>query len=254
MEVIAQTLDPSGEDMLSGWEHSIFKEGERGTRRERLQLAMDRASDMLSDNLSWLVEQREWIRRLDAFLSGRPYDDSTSVKTDSESTTLKETHTRPSMSPDWHKVLFRKFCARGFQAVGEKLVALGQKYFFISLDDCAALGASMAGSVLPSPHITLVGMQRILKAADTLSSQVHFWFLLLDTNPKTYLRALPPLQTTSHRLTSPLLPLPPFVYLGFNQMAHEVTIKTAREALTIKHLQRLGRPVSLSCITLLSQY
>ncbi|EIM81087.1 uncharacterized protein STEHIDRAFT_150135 [Stereum hirsutum FP-91666 SS1] len=230
MEVISETIDISKKDILADWDHPAPGEEEQSSRRRLLQLAMARATTVLSTHTSWLESEREWITRLKE-MSSRT------------STSPKKIDFPLTTSVDWHKILFQKFCTKGFNDLNDKLVALGHDTFFLTLDECAALGETTEPvDIDPLSHITLIAMHRILKAADTLNTKVQFWFLLLDTDPSRYLREPSGPRNSSSRLVRPLLPLPPFVYLGFNQMAHGIKIRTAREALSIKHLQRFGRP------------
>lgn len=184
---------------------------------------------------------------------------------------------------NWHSTLFARFCFAGFQALDRKLQALlgpqrkdhRKRRFFIALDECTALGESNPYDpngqmrMLPEDEILLGAMWRILKAADILhtkrktntntNTNTKFWFLLLDTDPGPFLR--PPGSTGRKEK---LRALPPFVYLGFNQMAPKVMGKEMergmekgkekgkgkgtrypREALQLKYLKMYGRPVSL---------
>lgn len=96
--------------------------------------------------------------------------------------------------------------------------------------------------------MTLIALQRILKAADSFVGTfqpITFWFLLLDTTSSAHMLAPSGPQAASWRLTSTVVPLPPFVYLGFNQMARELELKTAGQAMDLEHLKQFGRPVSL---------
>lgn len=107
------------------------------------------------------------------------------------------------------------------------------------------LGENDESALLPLSRMSLIAMQRIFKAADSFETKVKFWFLLLDTDPKVYLSAPSALAVPSSRIGRRYSSLPPFVYLGLNQMAHQVRIATAGESLSLKHLSKFGRPVSV---------
>lgn len=250
MEVIAESMGSAGTDILAGWAHPPPGQEEQSTRRQLLQLAIDLANAKLSTHDSWLSDTRKRLVRIDGKTStSQSESDGNSAQTGS--TSPEEQLSPLYTSPDWHKDLFEKLCVDGFKALNNKLVALERDHFFLALDECAALGPpAKSQDTEASSRISLIAMQRILKAADTLDTKVQFWFLLLDTNSKAYLLAPSGPRASSSRLVGKLATLPPFVYLGFNQMAHGTTIKTARQALSVEHLQRFGRPVS--CLSSIS--
>jgi hypothetical protein len=66
--------------------------------------------------------------------------------------------------------------------------------------------------------MSLIALQRIMKAYDDFVDEVHVWFLLLDTNSS--LIDLTPLgkDAPSDRFEKGFRSLPAWPYVGFNQM------------------------------------
>lgn len=102
----------------------------------------------------------------------------------------------------WHEKLFRLLCLRPAQQFLELLQGLGKDCFVLAIDECSALNSSR---VPTSDHraqygMSLIAMQRIIKAADEFKLAIPFWLLLLDTN-SSVLELVPPTKlSSSHRL------------------------------------------------------
>ncbi|KAF9022720.1 hypothetical protein BDP27DRAFT_1353196 [Rhodocollybia butyracea] len=133
----------------------------------------------------------------------------------------KSEATCPVLQPasSWHTSLFQQFCLPYFKTLAARLQNLGYEFAFIAFDECRELSPAQRKL---QPYISLIGLQRIFKAADrfALESGFEFWFLLLDTDPEPSL-VLPSGQAE-------YLP-PPFT-------------SNSRGALMLSHLQKYGRP------------
>lgn len=227
---IADEYDPSA---LKG-AHLSFSSRFPGTpesaRRESFfGLVFERAAAMLHDEDAFLVAKRGWI----ASLTQAPRENATAEE-------LKEFR---KSSPEWHRELFRKFCSSAFDRLIDKLHTAGETKFFLVLDGCCALGTGYQDEGGPLRHSSLIAFQRILKAAEHITTPVSFWFLLIDTCPSPVMLRPPSPPTSSSRFTRDLQPLPPFVYMDFNQMSDHFRKDKASASLEIENLKYLGRPV-----------
>lgn len=230
---------------MAAWEYLPPASSLFDTRSFFLKGVVDRASDMLSSHSDWLKGKHAWIARLRPLFGNNAAPYSISAHT----TSPQHDELLAQMSL-WHKNLFLAFCSKGFMALNNVVVSrLGRDRFVLALDGYSALGGPV--DLFPCNCMSHVAMRAIIKAADTLQTKVQFWFFLVDTNYQPLLPGL------SHHCSLSVLwghmwpprPLEPFIYLGFNQMAHAASIATAREALTVCHLQKFGRPVSTFLIT-----
>lgn len=232
------------------WDFSLLK-GERSKSRYGLpgspeaaqreaffQIVYDRANIMLRENESFLVEERKWIEGL-----GEKPKDSTATDERKEYDGKVKTS-----SPAWHQKLFRKFCEPAFEHLRDKLHAAGETKFFLALDECTMLGRGSAFERAPLRRSSLIALQRILKAAEHITHPVSFWFLLLDTNSSVVMLHPAGPHAASFRLTGDLQPLPPFVYLDFNQLMELMLRIRASDSLLLEGLKYCGRPVCLNVI------
>jgi hypothetical protein len=77
---------------------------------------------------------------------------------------------------EWHSRLFRKLCLPHFEELALVFSERETKYIVIAFDECSQF-----------PHMSLVALQRMIKAYDAFKpDDVTFWFLLLDTNSSIY--------------------------------------------------------------------
>ena len=150
----------------------------------------------------------------------------------------------------WHIDLFRYFCFHRYQSLVEVLRKLGQECFVFAFDECTELGKSV--TLLKDRNLqmgmTLIALQRIMKSFDAFSVEdITLWFLLLDTTS-----SIPDLlphgpDAPSVRLTEGHIPLPPWPYIGFNQVVpkdHMVRFQKPSDAHHLSHVKVYGRPVS----------
>lgn len=227
------------------WDFSLLK-GERSKsiygppgsteaaqREAFFQIVYDRANTMLRENDSFLVEEREWIQGLE----GKPKQSTTVDERKGYNGKVK------TSSPAWHQKLFQKFCEPAFERLRDKLHAAGETKFFLALDECAMLGKGSDFERAPLRRSSLIALQRILKAAEHITHPVCFWFLLLDSEPSAVMLHPPGPHVTSFRLTADLEPLPPFVYLDFNQFMEHMRRDRAFDSLLLESLKYCGRPV-----------
>ena len=104
--------------------------------------------------------------------------------------------------------------------------------------------------------MSLIELQRIIKAYDGFVSEVPVWFLLLDTNSSVV--DMTPLgkEAPSDRFEKGYRSLPAWPYVGFNQMAKKDVFvgkkKLPTDVHSMQHLKLYGRPVSNT--PLLSQF
>jgi hypothetical protein len=154
---------------------------------------------------------------------------------------------------DWHIRLFKCLCLPYATELAKVLKNMRQRYFILAFDECSELGLYQhpGGGRHPwSPNwgISLIALQRIIKAADTFSDlPITFWFLLLDTSSSIFDMVPHGPGAPSNRLTKELLPLPPWLYLGFNQMVAAnvmAGIQKPTDVLSVQHSKTYGRPVS----------
>jgi hypothetical protein len=152
----------------------------------------------------------------------------------------------------WHLRIFDLLCNSHFRRLSDLLNARNIKYLTIAFDECTLLNATASVSTPPSQwHMELVALQRIIKAYDSFKLPgVTFWFLFLDTSS-----SIPDLIQwgRSARLTSGYQTLPPWPYMGFNQMVPKdviARIKLPTDVLTLEHLKSHGRPASTMYLSL----
>ncbi|KZT00171.1 uncharacterized protein LAESUDRAFT_709256 [Laetiporus sulphureus 93-53] len=144
----------------------------------------------------------------------------------------------------WHVALFTRLAKPAFDLLAESVHRLKQKRFLLSLDECTELNdpGLLVGPKGPQREMSLIALQRIIKAADecTFPHDIEFWYMLLDTNSSVYELASSGPDASSFRLASALKPLPVWCYVDFDQMHDEFT--NAEDALLISFLAALGRP------------
>ncbi|KAA1465985.1 hypothetical protein DENSPDRAFT_810607 [Dentipellis sp. KUC8613] len=198
-------------------------------RLEFFRRVHGRANRLLLDHKNVLNEERRWINEL----SLSPHD---SERPEEE----VKTH-----SPQWHRKLFSILCRGAFVQLGDILKGAGHSKFFLSLDRCTILGQAPAAGRTPLPRMTLVAMQRIIKAADYElgNHPVCFWFLLLDTSPSVITRFPSGLRSAFFRPIANLQPLPPFTHLGFNQLMDRMPRQKASDSFFLENLKFTGRPL-----------
>lgn len=202
---------------------------EAARRYAFFEAVCERAASMLLEEDAFLVEERRWIESLDPAWRGS--------KLDLENKGLS------TCSPHWHVRLFAKFCQPAFDRLSAVLHAANQTKFFLALDECTTSGALLPDERGPSRSMSLIVIQRILKAAENMKKPVSFWFLTLDTSPSAGMQHSSISLAPSSRLTADLTPLPPFTYMDFNQLRHRLKKDTASASLSIENLKYLGRPV-----------
>jgi hypothetical protein len=158
----------------------------------------------------------------------------------------KSTHT----DPVYHKILYETLCLPNAKRLSLILKQEDFDKFVIAFDECSVLGfeSPHTESRGPSQDMSLIALQRIIKAGDQYDLDgVTIWYLLLDTNSSIFDLAPVGPNAPSYRLTAELTPLPVWPYLGFNQMVnptHAQNIRHAADVLSLEHLKVYGRPVS----------
>lgn len=236
--------------IADGWDISLLKAldpkfsyglpdtPEAARRQAFFKVVCDNAKTMLHKRSAFLAEKRRWIQSL------RPAP--TEGATDSE----REKHDKElsKSSSQWHAELFAKFCQPAFDRLSTKLHAAGETKFFLALDECTVLGGSAPNEREPSRKSSLIAFQRILKAAEHMTTPVSLWFLTLDRSPSAGMLVPSGPLVPSSRLTANLQPLPPFTYTGFNQLSHRLRTDKASASLDIENLKYLGRPVCPICV------
>lgn len=231
--------------IADGWDISLLKAldpkfsyglpdtPEAARRQEFFKVVCDNAKTMLHKRSAFLAEKRRWIQSLrPAPKEGAPNNER--KKYDEELS---------KSSSQWHAELFAEFCQPAFKRLSAKLHAAGHTKFFLALDECTILGGTSANEREPSRKCSLIAFQRILKAAEHMTTPVSFWFLTLDTSSSAAMLAPSGPLAPSARLTADLMPLPPFTYMDFNQLRHRFRTDTASASLDIENLKYLGRPV-----------
>lgn len=239
--------------IADGWDISLLKAlnsklsyGLPGTpeaarRQEFFKVVCDSAKTMLHKRSAFLAEKRRWIQSL----SPAPTEGATEREREQYDKELSKS------SSQWHAELFAEFCQPAFERLSTKLHAAGETKFFLALDECTILGGTAANEREPSRKSSLIAFQRILKAAEHMTTPVCFWFLTLDTSSSAAMLAPSGPLAPSARLTADLMPLPPFTYMDFNQFRHRLKTDTASASLDIGNLKYLGRPV---CSRICLQY
>lgn len=231
--------------IADGWDISLLKAldpkfsyGLPGTpeaaqRQAFFKVVCDNAKATLHKRSAFLAEKRRWIESLrPAPKEGAPADER--KKYDDELS---------KSSSEWHAELFAEFCKPAFERLSTKLHAAGHTKFFLALDECTILGGTAANEREPSRKCSLIAFQRILKAAEHMTTPVSFWFLTLDRSPSVGMLVPSGPLVPSSRLTADLQPLPPFTYTDFNQLSHRLRTDKASASLDIENLRYLGRPV-----------
>jgi hypothetical protein len=149
----------------------------------------------------------------------------------------------------WHHNLYDTFCHSSAKRIAE-LLRNKYAYLVIGFDECRHLNkASFADHSLSSPTMSLIALQRIIKAADRRRDELGnfaLWFTLLDTSPSVF--DLVPRRGAaafSSRLAGDLEPVPIWPYLGYDQMATKNGVSSSpQEATEVRRLLNYGRPVS----------
>ncbi|EIW87308.1 hypothetical protein CONPUDRAFT_87150 [Coniophora puteana RWD-64-598 SS2] len=202
------------------YELSLFKGKDRGfgyssTERASLfEAVYTKANTMLRENEEFLIEERKWI---DMVYGKAKWP----------------THKFPGGSKEWHQRLFARFCGEPFEEMSRKLEADHETRFLLAFDNCADLGRNLPEIDGPSRQMSSYALLRVLKAAEYFTKPVCFWFLPVDTNPSEILP----------HPSDVLRPLPPFVYLGFDQFIDRVQKDRASDSLCLRNLRNYGRPL-----------
>ena len=150
----------------------------------------------------------------------------------------------------WHLSLYDIFIRPSAETISGVLQQLGQTRIVFAFDECTQLGAAPRTGGIPIltavNQITLIALQRMIKAGDKHHlGDVTIWYILLDTNSSIIDLAPQSLLAPSFRLGLNHTTLPPWLYLGFDQMRRmQQPVLTPNDALHISHLQFYGRPVS----------
>ena len=137
------------------------------------------------------------------------------------------------------------------------------KWFVLAIDECSELNSTKLVHVSgPKPYlaplwsVSLIALQRIIKAYDDFVSEVPVWFLLLDTNSSVVDMTALGKEDPSDRFEKGYRSLSAWPYVGFNQMARKDvffdTKKLPTDVHFMQHLKLYGRPVSNT--PLLSQF
>ncbi|KZT07533.1 uncharacterized protein LAESUDRAFT_812151 [Laetiporus sulphureus 93-53] len=153
----------------------------------------------------------------------------------------------------WHRRVYAQLCkaaADGLREAFRKQLGPRFTYFIVAIDECTLLGATPMKSNDEidrgsTERMSLIAMQRIMKAADEFHEE--FWFVLLDTTSAVF-DLVPPTGALapSFRLDGKLRPLLPWGYFGFDQMVkgdiEQNGVPTLMAALTLNRLKMYGRP------------
>jgi hypothetical protein len=149
----------------------------------------------------------------------------------------------------WHISLFKHFCSAPAIQLAQVLRQLGQERFVLAFDECSQLGINKPMSNLRESimGMSLIALMRIIKASDKFNFEgVTIWYLILDTNSSIFEMFPQSLNAPSTRLTKELELLPPWSFLGFNQMVeahHTANIQKPTDVLSVEFLKKYGRPV-----------
>ena len=149
------------------------------------------------------------------------------------------------------------FCLPSFEKLSQILKKRNVKRFLLAIDECSELNSNIPVPVpgekpyrAPLWVMSLIALQRIIKAYDEFVAGVPVWFLLLDTNSSVINMAPLGKEAPSDRFEKGCRSLPAWPYVGFNQMAKKDIFAPANEIKlpthvhSLKHLKRYGRPVS----------
>jgi hypothetical protein len=159
----------------------------------------------------------------------------------------------PIKPADWHNKLYRILCLKQMKRLTRVLNDLKYKNLVFAFDECSYLGMQKiphGSEPLHKPpwFMSLIALLRIIKASDRFDDHdVTVWYLVMDTSSSVSDLAPSGRNAPSFRLTKELIFLPPWTYLGFNQMvdgAHREKIKKPIDALGVTHQKAYGRPVS----------
>jgi hypothetical protein len=202
-------------DMMQVWRYDTRPDVHNSSRHQCFAEVEARADVLLSENRTFL----------DEFYS-TSFWDGVSVGTVS-----------------WLKALVNHFCSLPAKRLAQVLRNFQQEYFILAFDECADLDDPW--TYPDGKGMSLVALIRLFHVADALCvGDFTFWFLLLRR------------KVTIHHMSAespffsspwPAYPvLPPWTYLGFNQMVgrrHSVDIRRPSDALSMQHLKAYGRPV-----------
>ncbi|ETW75888.1 hypothetical protein HETIRDRAFT_390312 [Heterobasidion irregulare TC 32-1] len=210
-------------DFLSDWDITDPGSSEQSRRHQLFTQVEDMAEAKLHNH-------REELRKL----RSRPMDDPE----------LSDHRTNALV---WHKSLLRVLVRPHMEALSELVHSRGHRRFIIAFDECTTLNSRIGIStdpklIPPRNEMSLIALQRIVKAADHLILPVKFWFLLLDTNSSLYDLVPPGQIAPSFRLRDKFSMLHPWMYLGFNQHLSNDRLSTPQQALLLRHLKMYGRP------------
>ena len=156
-----------------------------------------------------------------------------------------------------HKRLFIMLCLPSFEKLSQILKKRNVKRFLLAIDECSHLNSNIPVPLpgekpyrAPLWGMSLIALQRIIKAYDEFVAGVPVWFLLLDTDSSVIDMAPLGKEASSDRFEKDCRSLPAWPYVGFNQMAKKDIFAPANEIKlpthvhSLKHLKRYGRPVS----------
>jgi hypothetical protein len=150
-------------------------------------------------------------------------------------------------APVWHKRLFKLLCHPSFEKLSLILKKLHVKCFVLAIDECSELDSTQTYRA-PPWSMSLIALQRIIKAYDDFISEVPVWFLLLDTDSPVIDMSPFGKDAPSDRFEQGYRSLPAWPYVGFNQMAKKDVFvdkkKLPTEVHSMQHLKLYGRPVS----------
>jgi hypothetical protein len=154
----------------------------------------------------------------------------------------------------WHKDLYKTLCLNSARRVA-KLLGGQHQHVVIGFDECRHLNeATDPESVKPNTKMSLLALQRIIKAADDWQTEldhVKFWYTLLDTSSSVFDLFPRKGGGNSTRLATSLNPVAAWPYLGFDQMVpsdFRGTL-TPLQACEIDVLSKYGRPVCVSSVS-----
>ena len=155
-------------------------------------------------------------------------------------------------APVWHKRLFTLLCHPSFEKLSQVLKERHVKWFVLAVDECSELNStkpiSISGYRAPLWSMSLIALQRIIKAYDDFVSEVPVWVLLLDTNISVVDMSPLGKDAPSDRFEKGFRSLPAWPYVGFNQMVKKGVFvdkkKLPTDVHSMQHLKQYGRPVS----------
>jgi hypothetical protein len=146
----------------------------------------------------------------------------------------------------WHHELFETFCLDPVRRVA-KMLKGQHEHVIIGFDECRHLNETpFEERTSPSSRMSVVALRRIIKSADAYHfANIKLWCTLLDTDSSIFCLIPPNRVGDSNRLTGSLSPLPPWPYLGFDEMVLRdfVGTPTPLYACKVDHLKMYGQPV-----------